>query len=173
MATASRSKLTQKSKEQVFRKKKKIKRSGNQTKEKEQKLKKKSHLLIAWTSKFQSKELETHASTVLMELRYATGWSKQAKCWLWAVQGLHHSFLPCDRVFGVIECMKWKKDTVHNYHEWANLIKQKFSRVSVTGDMIFDYKSLSKTFFKPSIASYGKKHQVSKYKEFGLSATHK
>ena len=50
------------------------------------------------------------------------------------------SFLPCNRVFGVIERMNRKKDTVHNYHEWENLIKQKFSCGSVTGDMIFDSK---------------------------------
>ena len=69
--------------------------------------------------------------------------------------------------------MKRKKDTVHNYHEWENLIKQKFSSVSVTGDMIFDYKGSSKTFFKFSIASCGEKYQVSKCKQFSFSATHK
>ena len=57
-----------------------------------------------------------------------------------------HSFLPCDRVFGVIELMKRKKDTEHNYHKWENLIKQKFSSVSVTGDMIFITKVRLKPF---------------------------
>ena len=69
--------------------------------------------------------------------------------------------------------MKRKKDKVHNYHEWKNLIKQKFSSVSVTDDMIFEYKGLSKTFFKSSIASCGKKYRGSKYQQFSFFATHK
>ena len=39
--------------------------------------------------------------------------------------------------------------------------------------MIFGYKGSSKAFFKSSTASYGEKYQVSKYKQFSFSATHK
>ena len=51
-----------------------------------------------------------------------TGELKQINLYL-PIRG--HSFLPCDRVFGVIECMKRKKDTVQNYHEWEDKIKKK------------------------------------------------
>jgi len=84
-----------------------------------------------------------------------------------------HSFLPCDRVFGVIERMKRKKDTVENYHEWEDMIKKKYTSFAVTGDMIFDHKGSSETFFKSSITSQGQKYQVSKYKHFSFSAAHK
>ena len=76
-------------------------------------------------------------------------------------------------VFRVIERMKRKKETIHNYHEWEKLIKQKFSSVCVTGDMIFDHKGSFITFFKSSIASCGKKYQARKYKQYSFSATHK
>ena len=99
-----------------------------------------------------------------------TGAFKQINLYL-PIRG--HSFLPCDSVFRVIERITRKKDTVHNYHEWENLTKQNFSSVSVTGDMIFDGKGSSKTFFKSSIAFCGEKYQVSKYILFSFSATHK
>ena len=99
-----------------------------------------------------------------------TGELKQINLYL-PIRG--HSFLPCDRVFGVIERMKRKKDTVQKYHEWEDMIKKKYSSVAVTGDMIFDHKGSSEAFFKSSITSHGQKFQVNKYKQFSFSASHK
>ena len=39
--------------------------------------------------------------------------------------------------------------------------------------MIFDHKGSSEAFFKSSITSHGQKFQVSKYKQFSFSASHK
>ena len=54
-----------------------------------------------------------------------------AHCNLFASIDFHlpirgHSFLPCDREFGVIEKMKRKKDTVEVYFEWREMIATKF-----------------------------------------------
>ena len=51
-----------------------------------------------------------------------------------------HSFLSCDRGFGVIERMKLKKGTVQHYKEWDNLILREYECVEVKeNNMISDY----------------------------------
>ena len=84
-----------------------------------------------------------------------------------------HSFLSCDRHFGVIQRMKRKKDTVQHYKEWEELIQRKFECVEVKGNMISDYKRSFEEHFKKSVSANKEKFLVSKYKKFIFSATHK
>ena len=84
-----------------------------------------------------------------------------------------HSFLPCDREFGVIERMKRKKDTVEVYSEWREMIATKFATVEVTGNMIKDYKGHFESQFKASITKNKEKFKVSLYKRFRFSSAHK
>ena len=72
-----------------------------------------------------------------------------------------HSFLPCDREFGVIEIMKRKKDTVEVYSEWRKLISTKFGTVAVTGNMINDYKGHFESQFKVAVIKNQEKVKVS------------
>ena len=37
-----------------------------------------------------------------------------------------HSFLPCDREFGVIEKLQRKREVVEIYSEWEDMIREKF-----------------------------------------------
>ena len=44
-----------------------------------------------------------------------------------------HSFLPCDREFGVIEKLQRKREVVEIYSEWEDMIREKFDVTSMTG----------------------------------------
>lgn len=83
-----------------------------------------------------------------------------------------HSFLPCDRSFGVIE--KYKKRierayTPNDYRKIVSKCSKKFKVINVTSDMIHDIKSiLEPSFLKTYINTENKKEKwlISKYKIF-------
>lgn len=84
-----------------------------------------------------------------------------------------HSFLPCDREFGVIEKMKRKKTSVQMYTGWQDMIASKFETVPVTSEMIKNYKQHFEGVFKNSVTVRGHKFKVSTYKRFQFSSQHK
>ncbi|CAH1102846.1 unnamed protein product [Psylliodes chrysocephalus] len=59
-----------------------------------------------------------------------------------------HSFLPCDRCFGLIEKEKRKKEIVYLPYDWINLVKKtskKFRVIEVKQDMILNFTGTHKT----------------------------
>ena len=63
-----------------------------------------------------------------------------------------HSFLPCDRCFGIIEKKKKKFDRVFLPEEYMNIVKsasKNFHVVPVTQLMMFNYSDYLKEFFHP------------------------
>lgn len=92
-----------------------------------------------------------------------------------------HSFLPCDRDFGVVKRRIRKQDRVYLPEEYYELIekssaKSLFSIKKVNNENILDFKKWWPKYYKKtilSIDSYGKKHkdektsfQISHYNEF-------
>lgn len=81
-----------------------------------------------------------------------------------------HSFLPCDRCFGLIEKEKRKKEIVYVPGDWIKLVKKtskKFRVVEVTQDLFFDFSGTFNTIFKNIITNTRKqKFTVSKYRVF-------
>lgn len=62
-----------------------------------------------------------------------------------------HSFLPCDRSFGLIEKNKRKKERIYLPSEWIKLVEQtskKFKVVPVEQDMILNFSDHFKQLFK-------------------------
>lgn len=84
-----------------------------------------------------------------------------------------HSFLPCDREFGVIEKMKRKKESVELYTEWRNMISTKFETVEVTTSFVKSFKDHFEPMFKKSVTAKKTKFKISQYKRFQFSAQHK
>ena len=61
-----------------------------------------------------------------------------------------HSFLPCDRSFGLIEIQKRKYDKIYLPREYVNIIKtssKKFHVVETTQDMFYNFYEHFKVFF--------------------------
>lgn len=81
-----------------------------------------------------------------------------------------HSFLPCDRCFGLIEKQKRKKEIVYLPSEWRNLVKKtskSFRVIDVTQDMIIDFSNTFKPIFKKVISNQQKERfTISKYRLF-------
>lgn len=81
-----------------------------------------------------------------------------------------HSFLPCDRCFGLIEKEKRKKEIIYLPSEWKKLVKKtskKFSVIEVTQDMILDFTNTFKPIFKKTVSNLEKQRfSVSKYRLF-------
>ena len=79
-----------------------------------------------------------------------------------------HSFLPCDRSFALIEKAKRRKERVHLPDEWKTLVRKtsnKFRVIDVTQDMIMDFSSHFKPYFKATFTSKEKnKFAISKYR---------
>uniref|UniRef100_UPI00358DF5DA uncharacterized protein isoform X1 n=2 Tax=Myxine glutinosa TaxID=7769 RepID=UPI00358DF5DA len=81
-----------------------------------------------------------------------------------------HSYLPCDRNFGVIEKIQRRHETVETYQNWETIISEKFQVVSMKGKDMYDFKSHLGQFFKKSVTKDGEKFTISKYKVFEFSA---
>lgn len=76
-----------------------------------------------------------------------------------------HSFLPYDRHFGVIDCVK--VDCAESVEDWIGLINRKFKVVQFQGSMIKDYAStLDKHFEKKMTTSKKKVFYITQYKLF-------
>lgn len=81
-----------------------------------------------------------------------------------------HSFLPCDRCFGLIEKEKRKKEIVYLPYDWINLVKKtskKFRVIEVKQDMILNFTGTFKPIFKKTISNrLNEKFRISKYRLF-------
>lgn len=92
-----------------------------------------------------------------------------------------HSFMPCDRDFGLIRRQLNKHERFYTLDEYIKIISkasnnpQKFSIVEVTKDFIFDFNNWWSNFYKKkclSVESYGKNVSQDKKKPFTISAFH-
>jgi hypothetical protein len=87
-----------------------------------------------------------------------------------------HSFLPCDRCFGVIEKKLKLIERVfvpNEYHTHIRNASKKFHTVNVTQDMIFDFASSFSMLFKKKVLDEKKeKFLVTKYKVFEYDINH-
>lgn len=89
-----------------------------------------------------------------------------------------HSFLPCDRCFGVVEKHVRKIERIFLPSEYIKHYKnsspKNFIVIPVTQNMIFNFVAALDTFFKKTIYSKEKhKFKISQYKVFEYSAEHK
>lgn len=79
-----------------------------------------------------------------------------------------HSFLPCDRSFALIEKAKRRKERVHIPDGWKDLVRltsKKFKVVNVKQDMIMDFATHFRPFFKSVFSSNEKaKFSISTYR---------
>lgn len=87
-----------------------------------------------------------------------------------------HSFLPCDRCFGVIEKFLRKKDYIFNPQQYANCIKQaskSFIPVMVPQNMVLNFSKHYDGHFKKVIVSDTKQRfKISQYKIFKYDKDH-
>lgn len=90
-----------------------------------------------------------------------------------------HSFMPCDRDFGLIKRQLNKHERYYTVQEYIEIITkaskdpQKFSIVEVSRDLVFDYKNWWSDFYRRtclSNESYGKNVPRSKKKSFTISS---
>lgn len=81
-----------------------------------------------------------------------------------------HSFLPCDRAFGLIKKEKRKKERVHVPEEWMDLVRKTsklFRVVEVNQEMVRDFNNHFKPMFKATFSSTEKsKFLISSYRIF-------
>lgn len=80
-----------------------------------------------------------------------------------------HSFLPCDRDFGLIEKKKRKKEILYLPEEWYSLVEgcgSKFIVERVSQEIIFDFKSHLDSYFKKSAVVKKQPFTISKYRIF-------
>lgn len=81
-----------------------------------------------------------------------------------------HSFLPCDRSFGVIEKQKRRVERLYLPKDWQNLVEKcsnKFKVISVSNENIFDFKTSLAPFYKKTVTNKDHiKWTISKYRRF-------
>lgn len=87
-----------------------------------------------------------------------------------------HSFLPCDRCFGVIEKKLKLVERVFvpdEYHVHIKNASKKFKTINVTQNMIYDFGTHFQEYFKKYIVNEKKeKFSISKYRVFEYRSTH-
>lgn len=87
-----------------------------------------------------------------------------------------HSFLPCDRCFGVIEKFLRKKDYIFSPKQYAQYIKEtskNFVPIMVNRSMVLDFTNHYKGHFKKTIVSDTRRiFKISLYKIFEYSKDH-
>lgn len=87
-----------------------------------------------------------------------------------------HSFLPCDRCFGVIEKFNRKKDYIFTTSEYSECIKQaskNFKVVNVDQNMILNFTQHYECHFKKVITNAEKiRFKISQYRIFQYSKDH-
>lgn len=80
-----------------------------------------------------------------------------------------HSFLPCDRNFAQIEKQKRHITYLYLPEEWYTLtqkVSKNFEIIRVTQDMIKDYRTYLKQFFKKTLRNTYGLFTITKYKSF-------
>ena len=80
-----------------------------------------------------------------------------------------HSYLPCDRDFGVIERMQKRRDHMELYTAWNDMIRERFELTAVKGKHMKDFKGTLAIFY----ISSKKDWKISKYKVFQYKAASK
>ncbi|CAG9769729.1 unnamed protein product [Ceutorhynchus assimilis] len=73
-----------------------------------------------------------------------------------------HSFLPCDRSFGLIEKEKRRIERVYVHAEWKELVRKtskKFRVIDVTQDLIMDFTEHFEPMFKATFTSQKEAYQ--------------
>lgn len=88
-----------------------------------------------------------------------------------------HSFLPCDRSFGVVEIQKRKHERVYVPTDWHNIVKcssNKFEVVNVTQEMILNFSEhFIKLFKKTVLNNHKEKLAITQYRLFRYSCENK
>lgn len=77
-----------------------------------------------------------------------------------------HSFLPCDRHFGLLERKQRKVEKVECFDEWVDLVSERFKVVIVDCTMIKKFSDCFSRYYKKTVVSNGIKLQLTKYKWF-------
>lgn len=78
-----------------------------------------------------------------------------------------HSFLPCDRSFGLIELRKKKYDKIYLPRDYINIIQdssKSFKVIPVTQDMLINFRDHFKPFFVLNPSKKNNKFTISKYR---------
>ncbi len=75
-----------------------------------------------------------------------------------------HSYLPCDRNFGVIEKLQRKRKVVGLHSGWEDMIRERFDVSSMTDNEMFNFNNNFSTFFKKGTTKNGHKFLVTKCK---------
>jgi hypothetical protein len=84
-----------------------------------------------------------------------------------------HSYIPCDRLFGITGHMKKKHEKLETYTVWQDLVKENFDIISMNGNQFRDFKDHCGKIFKYSVIKKGAKLNISKTKKLENSAAHK
>lgn len=85
-----------------------------------------------------------------------------------------HSFLPCDRCFGLIEKKKRQREHLYLPEEWKSLVRntsRMFVVVDVDQHMILKYTDHLRPFFKTTIRKGREPFMLSKYRSIEYSAS--
>lgn len=78
-----------------------------------------------------------------------------------------HSFLPCDRSFGLIEMEKRKHDKIYLPRDYINIIRgssKNFEVIPVTQDFFLNFKDHLQRFFLKNPSKKNNKFTISKYR---------
>ena len=77
-----------------------------------------------------------------------------------------HSYLPCDREFGVIERMQKRRDHIEIFTEWDDMLRERFEVTSMEGRQMKDFKRTLGKFYKTNAKDW----KITKYKVFKYSS---
>ena len=77
-----------------------------------------------------------------------------------------HSYLPCDREFGVIERMQKRRDHIETFTEWDDMLRERFEVTSMEGRQMKDFKGILGKFYKTNAKDW----KITKYKVFKYSS---
>ena len=80
-----------------------------------------------------------------------------------------HSYLPCDREFGVIERMQKRRDHIEIFTEWNDMIRERFEVTAMEGQQMKDFKGTLGKLYKVNIKDW----KITKYKVFKYNVQNK
>lgn len=88
-----------------------------------------------------------------------------------------HSFLPCDRDFGLIEQKKRRVDRIYTPSQWIDMIKtarrdHPFEVIEVNQGMFFDFHKHLSTFLKKTVQQKKEKLKIRDVRVFEYSEEH-
>jgi len=80
-----------------------------------------------------------------------------------------HSYLPCDRDFGIIERMQRRRDHIEMYTGWNGVIKERFDLTPMKGLHMRDSKGTLGKYYKASAKNW----KITKMKVLNYNAVNK